>query len=55
MMSFMYGLQTYAESNNSDVFDYMEKGFDSDTVEGIQSSNADVIGNIEMLSVSNRD
>ena len=45
----MYGLQTYAESNNSDVFDYMEKGFDSDTVEGIQSSNADVIGNIEML------
>ncbi|KAA9273391.1 pathogenicity island protein [Staphylococcus epidermidis] len=46
---FMYGLQTYAESNNSDVFDYMEKGFDSDTVEGIQSSNADVIGNIEML------
>lgn len=46
---FMYGLQTFAESNNSDVFDYMEKGFDSDTVEGIQSSNADVIGNIEML------
>ncbi|MCG1059434.1 pathogenicity island protein [Staphylococcus epidermidis] len=46
---FMYGLETFAESNNSDVFDYMEKGFDSDTVEGIQSSNADVIGNIEML------
>ncbi|MGZ9628272.1 pathogenicity island protein [Staphylococcus epidermidis] len=46
---FMYGLQTYAESNNSDVFDYLEKGFDTETVEGIQSSNADVIGNIEML------
>ncbi|EJE04517.1 pathogenicity island protein [Staphylococcus epidermidis] len=46
---FMYGLQTFAESNNSDVFDYLEKGFDSDTVEGIQSSNADVIGNIEIL------
>ena len=26
-----------------------KKAFDSDTVEGIQSSNADVIGNIEML------
>ncbi|MCO0861715.1 pathogenicity island protein [Staphylococcus pasteuri] len=46
---FMYGLQTFAESNNSDVFEYLENGFDSDTVEGIQSSNADVIGNIEML------
>ncbi|MCT1926340.1 MULTISPECIES: pathogenicity island protein [Staphylococcus] len=46
---FMYGLQTFAESNNSDVFEYMENGFDADTVEGIQSSNADVIGNIEML------
>ncbi|EHJ08881.1 hypothetical protein [Staphylococcus simiae] len=45
----MYGLQTYAESNNSDVFDYLEKGFDSDTVEGIQSVNADVVGSIEML------
>ena len=31
------------------ISEYMEKGFDSDTVEGIQSSNADVIGNIEML------
>ncbi|MGF0029321.1 pathogenicity island protein [Staphylococcus pasteuri] len=46
---FMYGLQTFAEANNSDVFEYMENGFDADTVEGIQSSNADVIGNIEML------
>ena len=46
---FMYGLQTFAESNNSDVFEYMENGFDADTVEGIQSSNADVIGNMEML------
>ncbi|MGZ1657532.1 pathogenicity island protein [Staphylococcus argenteus] len=42
---FMYGLQTYAESNNSDVFKYLENGFD----EGIQSSNTDVIANIEML------
>ena len=44
---FMYGLQTYAESNNSDVFEYLENG--SDTLEGIQSSNTDVIANIEML------
>ncbi|HGZ9003628.1 TPA: pathogenicity island protein [Staphylococcus aureus] len=46
---FLYGLQTFAESNNSDVFEYMEKGFDAGSVEGIQSSNADVIGNMEML------
>lgn len=46
---FMYGLQTYAESNNSDVFEYLENGFDTDTLEGIQSSNTDVISNIEML------
>lgn len=46
---FLYGLQTFAESNNSDVFEYMEKGFDADSVEGIQSSNADVIGNIELM------
>lgn len=46
---FMYGLQTYAESNNSDVFEYLENGFDTDTLEGIQSSNIDVIANIEML------
>lgn len=46
---FMYGLQTFAELNNSDVFDYMENGFDAETVEGIQSSNADVIGNIEVM------
>ncbi|WP_148237197.1 pathogenicity island protein, partial [Staphylococcus aureus] len=46
---FMYGLQTYAESNNSDVFEYLENGFDTDTLEGIQSSNTDVIANIEML------
>ena len=46
---FMYGLQTFAESNNSDVFEYMENGFDADTVEGVQSSNADVIGNIELM------
>ncbi|GAB5778554.1 hypothetical protein JMUB7523_26270 [Staphylococcus aureus] len=45
----MYGLQTYAESNNSDVFEYLENGFDTDTLEGIQSSNTDVIANIEML------
>ncbi|MFO8430644.1 pathogenicity island protein, partial [Staphylococcus aureus] len=46
---FMYGLQTYAESNNSDVFEYLKNGFDTDTLEGIQSSNTDVIANIEML------
>lgn len=46
---FMYGLQTYAESNNSDVFKCLENGFDTDTLEGIQSSNTDVIANIEML------
>ncbi|HDW2808165.1 TPA: pathogenicity island protein [Staphylococcus aureus] len=46
---FMYGLQTYAESNNSDVFEYLENRYDTDTLEGIQSSNTDVIANIEML------
>ncbi|MCG2389744.1 pathogenicity island protein, partial [Staphylococcus epidermidis] len=46
---FMYGLQTFAESNNTDMFEYMEKDFGVDELEGIQSSNADVIGNIEML------
>ncbi|HDG6065301.1 TPA: pathogenicity island protein [Staphylococcus aureus] len=46
---FMYGLETYVESNNSDVFEYLENGFDTDTLEGIQSSNTDVIANIEML------
>ncbi|NGS17158.1 pathogenicity island protein, partial [Staphylococcus aureus] len=35
--------------NNSDVFEYLENGFDTDTLEGIQSSNTDVIANIEML------
>ncbi|HBG9645581.1 TPA: pathogenicity island protein, partial [Staphylococcus aureus] len=33
----------------SDVFEYLENGFDTDTLEGIQSSNTDVISNIEML------
>ena len=46
---FMYGLETFAESNNTDMFEYMEKDFGVDELEGIQSSNADVIGNIEML------
>ncbi|HFG0237586.1 TPA: pathogenicity island protein, partial [Staphylococcus aureus] len=32
-----------------DVFEYLENGFDTDTLEGIQSSNTDVISNIEML------
>ena len=45
----MYGLQTFAESNNTDMFEYMEKDFGVEELEGIQSSNADVIGNIEML------
>ncbi|MCG2467285.1 pathogenicity island protein [Staphylococcus epidermidis] len=46
---FMYGLETFAESNNTDIFKYMEKDFGVDELEGVQSSNADVIGNIEML------
>ncbi|MBC2998623.1 pathogenicity island protein [Staphylococcus epidermidis] len=46
---FMYGLETFAESNNSDMFEYMEKDFGVEELEGIQSSNADVIGNMEML------
>ena len=46
---FMYGLETFAESNNTDMFEYMEKDFGLEELEGIQSSNADVIGNIEML------
>ncbi|MCG2464391.1 pathogenicity island protein [Staphylococcus epidermidis] len=46
---FMYGLETFAESNNTDMFDYMSKDFNIDELEGVQSSNADVIGNMEML------
>ncbi|MEB7383137.1 pathogenicity island protein [Staphylococcus warneri] len=46
---FMYGLETFAESNNTDMFEYIEKDFGLEELEGIQSSNADVIGNIEML------
>ncbi|HHV8916322.1 TPA: pathogenicity island protein [Staphylococcus aureus] len=46
---FIYGLETYAESNNTDMFEYMEKDFSVEELEGIQSSNADVIGNIEVL------
>lgn len=46
---FMYGLETFAESNNTDMFEYMEKDFGVEELEGIQSSNADVIGNTETL------
>lgn len=46
---FMYGLEIFAESNNSDMFDYMSRDFNIDELEGVQSSNADVIGNIEVL------
>lgn len=46
---FMYGLETFAESNNSDMFEYMEKDFGVEELEGVQSSNDDVIGNIEVL------
>ena len=46
---FMYGLETFAESNNSDMFDYMSRDFNIDELEGVQSSNADVIGNMETL------
>lgn len=31
------------------MFDYMSKDFNIDELEGVQSSNADVIGNMEML------
>lgn len=46
---FMYGLETFAESNNTDMFEYMEGGVNVEELEGVQSSNADVIGNIEVL------
>ncbi|MCH4458192.1 pathogenicity island protein [Staphylococcus haemolyticus] len=46
---FMYGLETFVESNNSDMFDYMLRDFNIDELEGVQSSNADVIGNMETL------
>ncbi|COE24651.1 MAG: pathogenicity island protein [Staphylococcus warneri] len=46
---FMYGLQTFAESNNIDMFTYIEGGLNVEELEGVQSSNADVIGNMEML------
>ena len=46
---FMYGLETFVESNNSDMFEYMSKDFNIDELKGVQSSNADVIGNIEIL------
>ena len=46
---FMYGLETFAESNNSDMFDYMSRDFNIAELEDVQSSNADVIGNMEAL------
>lgn len=46
---FMYGLETFAESNNTDMFEYMETDFGVEELEDIQNSNADVIGNIEVL------
>ncbi len=46
---FMYGLETYVESNNTDMFKYMEGGVNVEELEGVQSSNADVIGSIEVL------
>ncbi|MCG2361531.1 pathogenicity island protein [Staphylococcus epidermidis] len=46
---FMYGLETFAESNNTDMFTYIESGLNVEELEGVQSSNADVIGNIEIL------
>ncbi|WP_415425459.1 pathogenicity island protein [Staphylococcus borealis] len=46
---FMYGLETFTESNNTDMFEYMSRDFNIDELEGVQSSNADVIGNMEML------
>ncbi|HGH0876202.1 TPA: pathogenicity island protein [Staphylococcus pseudintermedius] len=46
---FMYGLETFVESNNTDMFEYMEGGVNIEELEGVQSSNADVIGNIVVL------
>lgn len=46
---FMYGLEAFAESHNTDVFEYTAKDFNIDGLEGTQSSNADVVGNIEIL------
>lgn len=46
---FMYGLETFVESNNSDMFDYMSRDFNIAELEDVQSSNADVIGNMEAL------
>lgn len=46
---FMYGLETFVESNNTDMFEYMEGGVNVEELEGVQSSNADVICNIEVL------
>ncbi|HHW5209888.1 TPA: pathogenicity island protein [Staphylococcus aureus] len=46
---FMYGLQTFSESNNTDMFTYIEGGLNVEELESVQSSNADVIGNIEVL------
>lgn len=46
---FMYGLETFAESNNTDMFTYIESGLNVEELEGVQSSNADVVGNIEIL------
>ena len=46
---FMYGLEIFAESNNSDMFDYMSRDFNIAELEDVQSSNAVVIGNMEML------
>ncbi len=45
---FMYGLETFAESNNT-ICSSKWKRFWRGELEGIQSSNADVIGNMEML------
>ena len=32
-----------------DIFDYMTRDFNIDELEGVQTSNADVIGNMETL------
>lgn len=46
---FIYGLETFAESNNQDIFEYIGSGIEVATLEEIQSSNADVLGNIESM------
>ena len=46
---FMYGLEAFEESHNTDVFEYMERAIKTDQLDGTLSSNADEIVNLEMV------